>query len=256
MSEASREKSTSAPAIASVHCLGSSWDSAVETPCSLLPFLNRPFIHHVIERLVLQGFKEIDVVCHRRAAAIEQCLGSGARWGALLRYLQPLGDDAVGEPPRERYRCSVSSHAMPHCDSEHRLDEIIRIDSPTHYLESQELIMRRGLEEFLTFEQRVHDDQWRGRGIRIHPSAIIQGPSLIGDNVRIGAGVFVGPYSVIGPNCVISRDVSLRRSTVMPGVYVGEGLALSDSILCSDRLFHVRLQTSVPIRDRLVASRV
>ena len=51
-----------------------------QTP-SLLPLMDRPFIQHVLEQLVLQGFKSFDIVLCSYPESYKSLLGDGSRWG-------------------------------------------------------------------------------------------------------------------------------------------------------------------------------
>lgn len=55
-------------------------------PPGLVPFLDRPFIQHIVERLVGAGFKKLDFVLSRFPEQIENLLGEGSRWGAAFQY--------------------------------------------------------------------------------------------------------------------------------------------------------------------------
>ena len=48
--------------------------------------LDRPLIQHVVEMIVAQGTRRIDVMLSDDASAIESALGDGSRWGAALCY--------------------------------------------------------------------------------------------------------------------------------------------------------------------------
>ena len=53
---------------------------------TLLPFIDRPFIQHVVERLVVNGITHIEFVLHDRPEAFEALLGTGERWGCKFRF--------------------------------------------------------------------------------------------------------------------------------------------------------------------------
>ncbi len=57
-----------------------------QTPVPMLPLLDRPFVQHVVESLVAQGFLEFDVLLCNIPEAIERFLGDGTRWGCTFRY--------------------------------------------------------------------------------------------------------------------------------------------------------------------------
>lgn len=67
--------------------LGTQW------PSPMLPVGDRPLVQHVLERLVVAGCTQIDVVLGEAAERIEQHLGDGQRWGARIRYHLTSGFD-------------------------------------------------------------------------------------------------------------------------------------------------------------------
>lgn len=64
---------------------------------ALMPILDRPFVHHVVEALVDRGIDTIDFVLDDAASELEESLGNGERWGCSLRYHVPIDADRVGE---------------------------------------------------------------------------------------------------------------------------------------------------------------
>jgi NDP-sugar pyrophosphorylase family protein len=55
-------------------------------PAALMPFIDRPFIQHVLEYLIGQGVTDFDVAICQFPEKIEYLLGSGIRWGVNIRY--------------------------------------------------------------------------------------------------------------------------------------------------------------------------
>lgn len=58
-----------------------------------------------------------------------------------------------------------------------------------------------------------------GRNCVIHPSAVISGPTVIGDNVTIGAGAVIDNCT-IGDGVNVSQGVELMLSTIGDGVFL------------------------------------
>jgi carbonic anhydrase/acetyltransferase-like protein (isoleucine patch superfamily) len=58
-----------------------------------------------------------------------------------------------------------------------------------------------------------------GRNCTINPTAVIQGPTIIGDNVTIGAGTHI-THCIIGNNVNIMEGCQLMMSTVGDGCYL------------------------------------
>lgn len=55
-------------------------------PTEMIPLGDRPFIQHVVERLIDKGVTEFDFILSHLPEKIEQLLGDGARWGSRFRY--------------------------------------------------------------------------------------------------------------------------------------------------------------------------
>ncbi len=56
------------------------------TPAPLLPLVDRPFIHHVVESLAAEGATRFDVVLSSHSEKFQDVLGDGSRWGVQFNY--------------------------------------------------------------------------------------------------------------------------------------------------------------------------
>ena len=77
---------------------------------------------------------------------------------------------------------------------------------------------------------RLRENIYVGKRAQVDDEGL-EGPVVIGDNVRIDEGAKVSPYSVIGTNVVVSAGASVERSVVAEGTYVGEGAELVDTLV-------------------------
>ncbi len=73
-------------AILTVPCRGTAAGGALADCLPLFPLLDRPFLQHVVEHLADRGVTEVQFVLGRHAAAVEDYLGDGARWGCKFAY--------------------------------------------------------------------------------------------------------------------------------------------------------------------------
>jgi mannose-1-phosphate guanylyltransferase / phosphomannomutase len=101
------------------------------------------------------------------------------------------------------------------------------------------------LEQFASAQRDVLDGRVRGvrpPGTRLRENIYVgrraqvedddlEGPVVIGENVRVDPGAKISPYSVIADNVVISAGASVERSVVAEGTYVGEGAELIDTLV-------------------------
>lgn len=74
-----------------------------------------------------------------------------------------------------------------------------------------------------------------GKNCSIDPSAIIQGPTIIGDNVTIGPGAVVG-NCIIGDNVNIQQGCQLLLSVIGNGTFLPFRAALFETVLMEDCL--------------------
>ncbi len=72
-----------------------------------------------------------------------------------------------------------------------------------------------------------------GKDCEIDPTAIIQGPTIIGNNVTIGAGTVVG-NCIIGDNVNISQGCQLMLSVLGSGTFLPFRASLFESVLMED----------------------
>jgi len=100
--------------------------------------------------------------------------------------------------------------------------------------------------------EQVRDGVWMGAGTRIHPSASIEGPVLIGNGCTIGERARVGPLTVIGDNCVIEAGARIERSVVWSGTFVGTGTRVQAATVCRNAVVkrHVTIGEGAVIGNR------
>ena len=100
--------------------------------------------------------------------------------------------------------------------------------------------------------EQVADGIWVGRDTRLHPSARVQAPVLIGHGCSIGEEAQIGPFSIIGDNCIIEPGVVLDRSVIWSGTYLGGGSRVSSATVCRNVIAkrHVNINEGAVVGDR------
>jgi UDP-N-acetylglucosamine diphosphorylase / glucose-1-phosphate thymidylyltransferase / UDP-N-acetylgalactosamine diphosphorylase / glucosamine-1-phosphate N-acetyltransferase / galactosamine-1-phosphate N-acetyltransferase len=76
-----------------------------------------------------------------------------------------------------------------------------------------------------------------GKGTQLEPSAIIKGPTIIGDNCDIRQGAYIRGNTLIGNQCVIGHNTELKNSILMDHTEAGHFNYIGNSIIGS----HVNL---------------
>src|SRR5215203_1700247 len=77
---------------------------------------------------------------------------------------------------------------------------------------------------------RLREDVYVGQRAQVNDEEL-EGPVVIGENVRVDEGARVSPYSVVADNVVIGAGASVERSVIAEGTYVGEGAELVDTLI-------------------------
>jgi mannose-1-phosphate guanylyltransferase/phosphomannomutase len=77
---------------------------------------------------------------------------------------------------------------------------------------------------------RLRENIYVGRRAQVNDEEL-EGPVVIGDNVRIDEGAKISPYTVIGNNVVVSAGATVERSIIAEGTYIGEGAELIDTLV-------------------------
>src|ERR687883_288955 len=77
---------------------------------------------------------------------------------------------------------------------------------------------------------RLRENIYVGRRAQVDDDEL-EGPVVIGENVRVDEGARISPYSVIADNVVVAAGATVERSVIAEGTYVGEGAELVDTLV-------------------------
>src|ERR687897_380955 len=77
---------------------------------------------------------------------------------------------------------------------------------------------------------RLRENIFVGRRAQVDDDGL-EGPVVIGENVRVDEGARISPYSIVADNVVISAGATVERSVVAEGTYVGEGAELVGTLV-------------------------
>ena len=90
---------------------------------------------------------------------------------------------------------------------------------------------------------------WIGQGAHLHPSLRVEGPAFIGARSRIAENCTVTGSSSIERDCEIDCGTDVHQSCVLPGSYIGIGLALNRTVISDRKLFHLDRNLQMDIDD-------
>src|SRR5919202_1683536 len=98
------------------------------------------------------------------------------------------------------------------------------------YLEAQRDVLDGKMRNARPPGTRLRESVYVGRRAQVNDEEL-EGPVVIGENVRVDEGAKVSPYSVIADNVVIAAGATVERSVIAEGTYVGEGAELVDTLV-------------------------
>jgi glucose-1-phosphate thymidylyltransferase len=77
----------------------------------------------------------------------------------------------------------------------------------------------------------VHEEGiWIDESARVHESAVIQPPTVIGPDCEIDAGVVLGPETAIGSNVTIGSNTVVRQSVIDDDTRIAAGSTIIDTV--------------------------
>jgi len=80
--------------------------------------------------------------------------------------------------------------------------------------------------------KQIKKGVWLEEGAEVSSEAQIEGPVVIGKNVKIRGRAIVDEFTVIGDNCVIEDEAILHRSIIWNNSYIGNNAKLNGGIVC------------------------
>ena len=88
-------------------------------------------------------------------------------------------------------------------------------------------LIEKGLDNFTEIEKGV----FVGKNVKIHKSAVIESPAIIGDGTEIRPNAYLRGYVFVGKNCVIGNSSELKESILLDKVQVPHYNYVGNSIL-------------------------
>lgn len=95
-----------------------------------------------------------------------------------------------------------------------------------------------------------------GKLCRIHPSAQLEPPYFIGDQVSIGPDAIIGPNAILGNGAMVAEGSIVRNSRLMNHTFLGAELSLENSILNGGVLYQCKHRARVNRLESFLADSV
>lgn len=88
-------------------------------------------------------------------------------------------------------------------------------------------LLEIGIEGFTLLKEGV----LVGKDVKIHPSAVIEAPAVIGHGTEIRPGAFLRGNVITGENCVLGNSSEFKNAVLLDGVQVPHYNYVGDSVL-------------------------
>lgn len=88
-------------------------------------------------------------------------------------------------------------------------------------------LIKNGIDEFEEIKKGV----FVGKNVKIHPSAVIEAPAIIGDNTEIRPCAYLRGNVITGAGCVIGNSSEIKNAVLLDGVQVPHYNYVGDSVL-------------------------
>ncbi len=73
-----------------------------------------------------------------------------------------------------------------------------------------------------------------GKGSRVAPGAVVEGPCWIGEDVEVRVGAYLRGGCWVGDGCVVGANVEMKRALLFPGAHAAHLNYVGDSIVGCD----------------------
>jgi NDP-sugar pyrophosphorylase family protein len=223
-------------------------------PLAAVPILGEPLACHWVEHLASLGAREIRIVASDRADLVRAAVGDGARWGVQVEIIAAANEPTPAEAVA-RYRSPEEPGWLPPPADVVFMNHLPgRPDLPlfTSYAAWYEAIiawMPRALTPVRVRVSEVRPGIWIGRRSRVAPTAVLQAPCWIGDQVLVGKDCVIGPGAVLEDRACIEAGAKVVQSIVGPDTYVGRLTVVASSLAGGSTLTNWRSGSSLRVPD-------
>lgn len=162
----------------------------------------------------------------------------------LMTNLQPsMVSSVLSEVP------STITLSVEACEVAGRLE---RIQSPVDLLRINQRVLAGDFPALIIPGKMVAEGIWVGRHSRIHRSARLEAPMLIGDQCNIQSGAVIGSGSVVGNQVIVDEGASVQGSLILDRTYVGAHTDLRSVVVKQNWMLQIPSLLSIHLGDDLI----
>ena len=128
-------------------------------------------------------------------------------------------------------RKSVTIQELFDCKTSYLKPLFARYTYPWEMLPVLKDYIRTLIQEGIPGFHEYAEDVWVGENVKIYPTAVIEGPTIIGSGTEVRPGAFIRGSVICGENCVIGNSTELKNCILLDRVQVPHYNYVGDSVL-------------------------
>jgi NDP-sugar pyrophosphorylase family protein len=219
-------------------------------PLAKMPVLGKSVLEHWLERVALQGCKEVLVLAANRPDEIRRIAGDGERWGLRAEVRSEARELTVREA-LHKYRLETEGEETQGAVMDYlpQMPDQPLFDSHAAWLAAAQRLVDKQLFPIAIGLQELKPGVWVSRRARVAPDSHLLGPCWIGENAWIDSGAVVGPGSIVENRAFIGRGAEVVQSLIGPETFVGENTDVKASIAFGNKLINWRTNSVLQVPD-------
>lgn len=222
-------------------------------PLAIAPLLGKSVLEYWIETHAARGVKQLIVLATDRPDHVRHVVGDGARWGVQLELVPQSREFSVAEA-RARYRANDLGEWA-------RQDDVVLMDylpglperplfeSYTGWWNAVLAWMPHAVTPARIGAREVQPGVWVGLHSQVDPSARLEAPCWIGENVLIGPGATIGPNAIVDDRVIVENGARIENSMIWPETFVGRLVAVRNSLASGSTLLNHQTASCLRVPD-------
>jgi len=221
-------------------------------PLATLPLLGCSVTEYWLEHLAKRGAKEVLVLATDRPEQVRALVGNGARWGLRVEVLPEMRELTPAEA-LAKYEHILEDPFKPEAvmlmDHLPELPDRLLFNSYADWFAALAMLLWRGSPHCRIGLREIQPGVWAGMHTHIAPTARLQAPCWIGENVRIGPDAVIGPMAIIEDKVWVEAGSEISGSFVGPETFIGERLELKNSLTWGNNLINWKTNSCLRVSD-------
>lgn len=226
-----------------------------KAPLSLVPVLGQTLLEYWLSALAVHGTGTFGVLSHTRESLIETLVGGGERWGLRVEVI-PESRELTPAEALLKYADQLdfprANDAIVVLDTFPGMPDLPLFDSYQHWYAAMCRLMPAAITVDRVGVTERQPGIWVGRHAHISPSAQLQPPCWVGQNVFIGDHAVVGSGTVIENGSFVEPGAELAESWVGPDTFVGQVARIRNSLAWGSHLVNWRNGSAAQVADRFL----